>query len=460
MKTFVASPVTLQTDHHSTGKKPHTDMNRLAKRRAKPPSSPSSPSTLDKLVAASRPDADVGEACVSFEMAEARRRLGEGDAFVAGFFDETLGQRPAEEEDAGEDVVVRERSDFADALGAQAYGEETLNRNTSYRAGVREMLKYASVADMFGGGDGVSPTTVIAPAKPGWAGVFERAPGTGFVAPPNPFAGPMVFPVTPVVVRETGGACAGLGEVMQRVNEGRGLAKLALNSHESAPALEKVGKDREAHEASKAADAGYKRALDILMPARKMLAEGPESSKVARVREKDRLEKLVFHILDRWEVVKLLLKDYPHLPDAPSDSPPDGGGKSGDVCDFLLERLSHSVSRIDIHLRDTDALFEAGAGVVARESGPKQTTQLYPGSGEFKAAYHLPPNQEQQLPPDGFDSSSLMGAQNCFCGQSAECMTPCQHFMCRDCSRKALSLFGQCRTCDYPCTEADLKGIV
>lgn len=486
-------------------------MNRLAKRRAKPPSSPS---TLDKLAAASRPvdegaalaaeraaweegdwgrrsrahqfgeayvphemplrlqdaayraqrAAEIDEARVRFEMAEARRRLDEGDAFVAGDFDASLGQRPAEEdavvEDFVEDVVGRERSDFADVLGAQAYGEDTLNRNTSYRAGVREMPEYGIVADVFGGGDGVSPTTVTAPAKPGWAGVFERAPGTGAVAPPNPFAGPIVFPATPVVVCETGGAGAGLGEVMQRVNEGRGLATLALNNRENAPALEKAGRDREAHEALKAADAGYERALEILMPARKMLAEGPESSKVARVREKDRLEKLLSHILDRWEVVKLKLNDYPDLPDAPSDDPTDGRGNSGDVCDPLLERLSSSLSRMDIHLGDTDARSDAGASVVTRDSGPKQTTQLYPGNGEFKAASHLHPNQEQQLPPDGFDTPSLMGTQNCFCGQSAECMTPCEHFMCRDCSRKALSLFGQCPTCDYPCTEVDLKGIV
>lgn len=279
---------------------------------------------------------EVEEARIKHERQEALRKLDMGDDFVETPFDPSAGIRVADE-DLPPPSPVEEKGDesgLAEALGAAAYGSAPPAKVAS--------LVYEPADDVFGGAvAGYSGAGVV--AKPGWAGIFEKVPG--MPSAPNPFSGPIQYPQLHAPMPAAGRATErGVSaDVMQRLNEGRGLATLALNNHESAPALALQGKTREAREAYKAADAGYKRALEILMPARKMLAEGPESSRVVRVREKDRLEKLVTQILDNWDRVKPYL-----IPDLPTDRPGGGGGlaASVEVSDPLMDRLTSGMAGV------------------------------------------------------------------------------------------------------------------
>lgn len=291
---------------------------------------------------------EVEEARIRHERQEALTKLSMGDDFVEAPFDPSAGIRAADEDLPPPPVEAKDGDKgLAEALGAAAYGGAPPAKVAS--------LVYVPAEDVYGGAvAGYSGAGVV--SKPGWAGIFDKM--HGMPSAPNPFSGPIQYPQLHAPMPAAGRATEkGISpDVMQRLNEGRSLATLALNNHESAPALSAQRKAREAAEAYKAADAGYKRALEILMPARKMLADGPESSRVVRLREKDRLEKLVTQILDNWDRVKPYL-----IPDLPTDRPGGGGGMAApvEVSDPLMDRLTSGMAGVSTGNGDAEFDFSS-----------------------------------------------------------------------------------------------------
>jgi hypothetical protein len=357
--------------------------------------------------------------------------------------------RAGEDRESAAPPVAEEGGKLAERFGEQAYGGGQLNRNTSYAPGVHAPPRVSDpAADVYGGAPaGYAAPAAAAASKPGWAGIFTR---TG-PPPPNPFTGPIVMPQTYMVppVQSRAQENGIPYDVMQRLNEGRGLATLALNNHEGAPVLAAKGQRQEALAAYQAADAGYERALQLLMPARKALMEGPESSRVVRAREKDRLEKLIAQILDHWEEVKPNL-----IPDVPTNA---AAGQQ-DFNDPLLDRLSRSVSKMG------PGRGSAPPPPPPPPAGAEASAAIFSASGELDLG-SLPSVPTHDVPLAGRGTPKMGGPKKCFVcitpsgSKPAELMTPCNHFMCVSCSESVFGLFNNCPECQAPCRRDQLKAI-
>jgi hypothetical protein len=388
--------------------------------------------------------ADLEKRLAEHDLAEQRRKFDQGDAYVPTAFraEEEDGAPPPPPPPGGED------GSLAEILGAQTYGAGQADRYASYVPGrTARVVTYDPAADVYGG----APAGLVAArsgpgAKPGWAGIFDRHPNAG-PPPPNPFSGPIVPPqyYPPASVQSRANERGIPYDVMQRLNEGRGMATLALNNHEAAPVLTAKGRREEANAAYRAADAGYRQALQLLMPARKMLEEGPDTSRVVRAREKDRLEKLINQILDRWEEVK------PHLiPDVPTGSVgtrSDGG--ASDI-DPLLQRMTLGGAKAG-----------PGGPAFAPHAPPPA---VFTATGELNLDA-LPSVPTHDVPLEGWSLPKTGGPKKCFVcltpnsSKPAEYMTPCGHYLCASCSDSVFGLFNQCPKCNAPCRKDQLKAI-
>lgn len=346
---------------------------------------------------------------------------------------------PASEEDGG----------LAELFGQQAYGGGQLSMHSSFAAGKQAPARtYDPAADVYGAPVGYANPAVQEVKKYGWAGIFDRHPN-GPPPPPNPFAGPIVMPqmYAPGPVQSRAHEKGIPYDAMQRLNEGRGLATLALNNQESAPVLAGRGKREEANAAYRAADAGYERALQLLMPARKMLEDGPDASRVVRAREKDKLEKLIAQILDRWEEVKPYL-----IPDVPTTAAQDPRDAEDSYSDPLLERLTHSFARMG----------PGAGGAASVPQGPPPS--LYTANGELNLDA-LPSVPKEGAPLEGWEVPKSGGPKKCYvCAtptstKPAEVVTPCDHYLCVSCSESVFGLFNACPQCNASCRKDQLKAI-
>lgn len=363
---------------------------------------------------------------------------------------------------------------LAEVFGTQAYGGNQSNRNTSrvvqdtpaHQTNASAMYpddnydahgiygsvmgpppvpqKKASYQETYS-----RPTRRVSnidPSKPGWAGIFSGAPNRSEAV--NPFAGSFRPPALPMPSQNANlytsyevphSITSALPpEIVERLNKGRELVKLALDNHDKADHLRDRGKLKEANASYRAADAGYHRALEILMPARKELDHGSEQSRPARLKEKESLKKLISSMLDKWESVK------PYIgPEVPTDEP--GGFSTGDYSDDqdpLLARLQSSVADLGL------------------DAPPAHTSSAFrhPHGKADLGLSMLPSVPDHDIGES--DSNLPQQSRMCFmCISSlAEVVTPCRHYLCRSCSESAIYIYGnKCPQCESPCSKADLK---
>jgi hypothetical protein len=280
------------------------------------------------------------------------------------------------------DVIVRRdakkappRADgsLADMFGAQAFGAQKLYREVSVVDGGNKKLDPQHAARMHAmqyteseyqrylreQQDREQMQTQEQRRQrappPGWAGIFDQPSSE-----PNFFAGP-ARPQQPATHHANHGkshhalpppvANAIAPHLVERIESGREMAKMALEAHETARALDGQDKMVDADASFRSAAAAYRKALEMLNPARRDLGSGPDSTLAPRMREQANLTRLMTSMLDNCEAID---KRDIALPSVPTDVP-EIEAEMGDSEDSLLRRLTASVHTLTVNPKQSSA---------------------------------------------------------------------------------------------------------
>lgn len=284
------------------------------------------------------------------------------------------------------------------------------------------------------------------PAQPtpiGWGDAYDTAPSQPLYGTPAhlPQRGPTT--VDP--------------RLAEKISRGRQLAFLAIEQEEQG----NMG----------AAEAGYMKALSLLVPASKELDIGSELNKNARLSLKAKVQREASAMLDKCEQLRVFLKaTAPTVPTEVPNMPTQNATAYG-----IRSRNLHP-PRTDRTSFDEDPVSPDSAVLPPREemrtSFPKKTQKLLPPPPPPP-----PPPSFQDDPreliqrledrknvlsaasvvfPSANDAStihsprrsaptSLQSRAKCFmCKENAHLKTPCNHAFCSICGNQIVSVFGKC----------------
>lgn len=371
------------------------------------------------------------------------------------------------------------REAAADAQMAEMFGAQAYVGNAAYHhqpsalppqmppaAYAAEGLPPQAHASLPYQGQSGAPQPAVNPAPIGWGDVYN-VPSQPMFGAPMRSSGSMrnALDIDPALA--------------DRIRRGRELAKLAIGQEEQG----NLG----------AAENGYMKALELLVPVSKELDVGSDLDKNVRMQQKAKIQREAAAMLDRCEEIRLFLRangpavpnEMPSIPSVMS-SPPGKGS-----------RTTAAKSKKDSSLRPPDHDSDLST------SGPTRspTAELSrPKPVEPKISESAPPNRPPPPPPPTFDGDSgdLLdriasrrnvlsaasagihaaggapvssgarpgvsgGLAKCFvCNAPANLKAKCDHTFCTKCGNQAANVFGSCpdKSCNASLTSGGFEKIL
>lgn len=267
--------------------------------------------------------------------------------------------------------------------------------------------------------------------------------------------------------------------LMEKIRRGRELARLAVSQEEQS----NLG----------AAEAGYMKALDLLVPALKELDIGGELNRNARMQMKKKVQREATAMLDRVEELKMFLKaNGPAVPNEMPTAPVliqplaetrkrsgggnKGGGSSGRGTvkvhneeerrrvsmekEFgdqpLTGQRQLSSETTSVMMRPATKVQQPADRMPSRPPPPPPPTFDH-DSGELferissrknmvvSASHALQPAGAVALESSPSSKAPRTGGATCFmCNAPAQLAAPCDHTFCTKCGNQAASVFGKC----------------
>lgn len=310
------------------------------------------------------------------------------------------------------------------------------------------------------------PRPAVNPAPIGWGDVYN-VPSQPMFGAPMHSAGSMrgALDIDP--------------HLADRIRRGRELARLAIEQEERG----NLG----------AAENGYMKALELLVPVSKELDVGSELDKTVRMTQKGKIQREAAAMLDRCEEIRLFLKaNGPAVPNEMPSNPSVRSSPPGKA-----SRTAAAKPKKDSSLRPPDQ--DANVSTFTPTKSP--TAELSrPKPVEPKTSEQAPPNRPPPPPPPTFDGDSgdLLdriasrrnvlsaasagiqaaggapvssgakpsvggGVAKCFvCNAPANLKAKCDHTFCTKCGNQAANVFGTCpdRSCNAPLTSGGFESIL
>ncbi|PXF43888.1 hypothetical protein BWQ96_06354 [Gracilariopsis chorda] len=277
------------------------------------------------------------------------------------------------------------------------------------------------------------------PAPIGWGDAYDTAPSQPLYGTPAHLAQRGPTTVDP--------------SLAEKINRGRQLAFLAIEQEEQG----NMG----------AAEAGYMKALSLLVPASKELDIGSELNKNARLSLKAKVQREASAMLDKCEQLRLFLKAT--APTVPTDVP---NMPTQNSTSYPTRPRNSSPPRTDRRSFDEDPVSPDSAvlppRVETRTRSPKKSQRHIPpppppsfqddpreliqrlehrknvlsaASDVFPSA----PNASVLHKPRQSVPKRLETYAKCFmCKENAHLKTPCNHAFCSICGNQTVSVFGKC----------------
>ncbi|CAN8068881.1 unnamed protein product [Agarophyton chilense] len=281
------------------------------------------------------------------------------------------------------------------------------------------------------------------PAPIGWGDTYDTVPSQPLYGTPSHLVqrGPMAIEA----------ALAG------KISRGRELALLAIEQEEKG----NWG----------AAEAGYMKALALLVPASKELDIGSELSRGARTAMKTRVQREASAMLDRCEQLRLFLRATAptvptHIPDMPkverhtlrpkgpwNSSPPRKTRTSLDE-----DPISPDSAVLPPRARTKKSVVKPQLYIPpppppAFQDNPRELFQriedrknaFSAASIAFPPASHAQNTERESIEREVTTPKNSEAHAQCFmCNENAHFSTPCGHEFCSICGNQAVSVFGKC----------------
>lgn len=309
------------------------------------------------------------------------------------------------------------------------------------------------------------PSVSLMPRPVGWGDAYGSVPSMPMYGDPSISTSQVSLVVDHVL--------------MEKIRRGRELARLAVAQEEQS----NLG----------AAEAGYMKALALLVPAAKELDIGGELNKTARMHMKQKVQREAAAMLDRVEELKMFLKangpavpievpivpkKFPSSPRAGKRTGRDIGEKSGSRKETKNVQGDEGQKRASVarelkeqrstgHQKSSSETVSTMVRPTAKSQPPKSREPTRPppppppsfdaDSGDlFKrisnrknivvsASHVFQPAGTAALASNPSLKLPRAGKAACFmCNASAELAAPCDHTFCAKCGDQAVSVFGKC----------------
>lgn len=277
--------------------------------------------------------------------------------------------------------------------------------------------------------------------------------------------------------------------LMGKIRRGRELGRLAVSQEEQS----NLG----------AAEAGYMKALTLLVPAIKELDIGGELNRNARMQMKKKVQREATAMLDRVEELKVFLKaNGPAIPNEMPTAPillgsslgigkQGGGGRKGSDGSDKHGRGTRNIQEEEKRRASVERELGDKPSTGHRQSSPETTSIMVRPTAKVRPPADKKPVRPPPPPPPTFDHDSgelferissrknmVMSASHaiqpigaaalasnpslkapraggaaCFmCNAAAQLVAPCNHTFCTKCGNQAANVFGKCPvpSCNEP----------
>lgn len=308
-----------------------------------------------------------------------------------------------------------------------------------------------------------------APANPtpiGWGDVYSVPSQPMFAAPMHGSRG--MLDIDPVLA--------------ERIRRGRELARLAVEQEEQG----NLG----------AAENGYMKALELLVPVAKELDVGSDLDKSVRMKQKAKIQREASHMLDRCEEIQLFLKangpavpmEMPSVPSVPGKRSSPGKKKAGGTAKPPDQDADISISgpkrtsTTELSIPKPVEPEKGPGGPPTRPPPPPPPTfdgdsgdllerivsrrnVLSAATAGIHAASTAPATVPTAVPARAVeDKKATSGGSvaSCFvCNAPAELKAKCEHAFCNKCGNQAANVFGACpdRSCNAPLSSGGFEKI-